>query len=78
MSRTTLNLDPTILHELRQRSHAERKSMGRIASEMLAWAFSHPEAAPGQPFHWASRNLGVPFVDLEAKEAVRAILDASE
>ena len=49
--------------------------MGQVASEALvrALAGSEPQAAP--PFEWNSADLGEPRVDLEDKEAVRAILD---
>ena len=76
MARTTLDLDPTIIRELRRRGHRERKSMGRVASELLAGALSEPdEERTPAPFEWVSRDLGEPKVDLEDKEAVRAILD---
>jgi plasmid stability protein len=78
MARTTLDLDPAVLRELRIRSRNSKKSMGRVASEILAQALSHPNDTPGPPFQWVSRDLGVPVVNLEDKEAVRAILDASE
>ena len=76
MARTTLDLDPTIIRELRQRGRRERKSMGRVASELLAAVLAEPETArTPAPFEWVSRDLGEPRVDLEDKEAVRAILD---
>jgi hypothetical protein len=76
MARTTLDLDPTIIRELRQRGRRERKSMGRVASELLAGALAEAENArrPAR-FEWVTRNLGEPRVDLEDKEAVRATLD---
>lgn len=74
MSRTTLDLDPSVIEELRRRSRRERKSMGRVASELLAPALSE-KGQGGQRFAWRTRNLGQPLVDLEDKEAVQAILD---
>lgn len=55
---------------------SEGKSMGQVASELLAGALAGtaPDAAPGA-FEWVSRDLGAPWVDLEDKEAVRALLD---
>ena len=74
MARTTLDLDPTVLSELRRRGEREGKSMGRVASEVLARALS--DDPPERPaLDWISEDLGVPRVDLEDKEAVRAILD---
>lgn len=74
MARTTLDLDPSVLRELRRRGEREGKSMGRVASEVLARALA--DAAPARSaFAWVAQDLGAPRVDLEDKEAVRAILD---
>jgi len=75
MPRTTLDLDPAVLRELRRRGQREGKSMGQVASEMLARALAEPGASEDRAFDWLSRDLGRPRVDLEDKEAVRAILD---
>lgn len=77
MVRTTLDLDPTVLRELRRRSHGQRKSMGQVASELLARSLreSDAPAAAAARLGWVSRDLGSPRVDLEDKEAVRALLD---
>lgn len=74
MARTTLDLDPSVLRELRRRGDRERKSMGQVASELLAQALAGPEPA-NEPFRWTAADLGSPYVDLEDKEAVRALLD---
>jgi hypothetical protein len=74
MPRTTLDLDPSVLHELRRRGERDGKSMGRVASEVLARALAEDE--PERPaLAWISEDLGAARVDLEDKEAVRAILD---
>jgi hypothetical protein len=75
MARTTLDLDPAILRELRRRGQREGKSMGQVASELLAAAVSTKADAPVPEFVWASASLGPALVDLEDKEAVRRILD---
>ena len=76
MTRTTLDVDPTVLRALRRRGREEGKSMGQVASELLARSLAGGGAAAGAPpFGWISRNLGRPRVDLEDREAVRAILD---
>lgn len=75
MSRTTLNLDPSVLSELRLRSKQERKSIGELASQLLARGLrEEPEAEPPS-FSWVSHDLGRPAVDLEDKEALNALLD---
>lgn len=74
MTRTTLNLDPSVLKELRVRSARERRSIGELASQLLARELRE-EAPPTPPFSWVSRDLGTPAVDLEDKEALRAVLE---
>lgn len=79
MARTTLDLDPTVLRELRKRGHAEGKSMGQVASEVLARALEEPRPDHRQqPFAWTSHDLGRPLVDLEDKDALWTVLDARE
>ena len=76
MPRTTLDLDGSVLRELRRRGERERKSMGRVASELLAAALGESERSrSGPPFRWSSADLGAPRVDLEDKEAVRRALE---
>jgi len=75
MPRTTLNLDPSVMRELRRRSERERKSLGELASQLLARGLREdPELQPG-PFAWVSRDLGEPAVDLEDKEALASLLE---
>lgn len=77
MARTTLDLDASVLRELRRRGAREDKSMGAVASELLARALAEPdEAARPEPLRWISGDLGTPRIDLEDKEALRAVLDA--
>lgn len=74
MARTTLDLDPTVLRELRRRGERDGKSMGRVASELLAGALREEEQAR-PAFAWVTHDLGAPLVDLEDKEALYAALD---
>jgi plasmid stability protein len=77
MSRTTIDLDPTVLRELRRRARSEGKSLGRVASEVLSAALE--QIAPGPepaPLAWSSRPMGA-RVDLEDAEAVRRALGGS-
>jgi plasmid stability protein len=76
MARTTIDLDPSILRELRRRGAREGKSMGQVASELLARAVASDRALPPPDFTWTSGDLGPTLVDLEDKEAVRRVLDA--
>jgi plasmid stability protein len=75
MARTTLDLDPAILRELRRRGAREGKSMGAVASELLARAITDEPDRQAPEFTWTVGNLGVPRVDLEDREAVRRVLD---
>jgi plasmid stability protein len=77
MPRTTIDLDATVLRELRHRSNREGKSMGQVASELLARAVSEPTDVPPPEFTWAAEDLGLPRIDLEDPEAVRRVLDES-
>lgn len=76
MARTTIDLDPAILRELRRRGAREGKSMGQVASELLARAVAEPVDLPVPDFTWKAADLGLPLVDLEDAEAVRRALDS--
>lgn len=65
MPRTTLDIDGSVLRELRRRGHSEGRSMGRVASELLAEGLARSEREDGAPlFEWATGKLGSPRVDL--------------
>jgi len=76
MPRTTIDLDSTVLEDLRHRSAAEGKSMGEVASELLAGPLrAHADVREQEPFRWRTQPLGRPRVDLEDRDAVWAVLD---
>lgn len=79
MMRTTIDLDPSVLEELRRRSQSAGKTMSQLASELLARSLREEQAeqTAAQRHTWMSRDLGRPRVDLEDKEAVRALLETS-
>jgi len=78
MPRTTVDLDASILAELRRRSAREGKSMGRLASELLAQQLSSDNSVlEPEGLQWTSRDLGIPRVDLEDQEALGSLLDRS-
>jgi plasmid stability protein len=72
--RTTIDLDPTVLRQLKARARREGKSLGRVASEVLGAALA-PEAPPAEPIPlaWSSRPMAA-RVDLEDAEALRRAL----
>lgn len=77
MPRTTFDLDRAVLADLRRRAAAEGKSMGRVASELLAVGLHEEVVGEPPPLNWARKDLGLK-VDLEDKDAVWRILDAEE
>lgn len=77
MPRTTFDLDGTVLADLRRRAAVEGKSMGQVASELLAIGLHDETAVEQPPLNWARKDLGLK-VDLEDKDAVWRIFDAEE
>lgn len=74
MARTTIDLDQSVMRDLRGRAKRENKSMGQVASELLARALAvEPVASP--PFEWKTYDMGEPLVDLEDKDALYRIFD---
>jgi hypothetical protein len=71
--RTTIDLDPAVLRELKERARLQGKSLGRVASEVLATALEREAPASSPPLVWSSRPMGS-LVDLEDPEAVRRAL----
>lgn len=74
MPRTTIDIDASVLRELKTRARRDRRSIGQIASEILAVAL-HANPPPGdRRVQWISRPMDA-LVDLEDKEAVRRALE---
>jgi len=73
--RTTVDLDPSVLRALKTRAASEGKSLGRLASELLAPALAQPAERAAQPLRWTSRPMDF-RIDIEDKEVVRRVLDA--
>lgn len=75
MTRTTIDIDASVLRELKQRQQQRGTTLGRLVSELLATALSQEGKAPAQPKRrWISEPMGL-LIDLEDKEAVRRALD---
>ena len=78
MPRTTVNIDASVLGQLRRRQHQERKRLSELVNQLLARALAETEttghAAP--PFRWTSRAMGA-RIDLEDKDALQQALDES-
>ena len=73
MPRTTLNIDPTVLQELKRRGEAEGKALGELASELLAGALVETEP-PARPLRLRAKPMRA-RVDLEDRDAVQRVLD---
>lgn len=73
MPRTTLDIDATVLRELKARQRREHKTLGQLVSELLARSIAAEDDERPQ-FGWISKDLA-PRIDLEDNDAVWAILD---
>jgi hypothetical protein len=73
--RTTIDLDSSVLAQLRERQRREGKTLGQVASELLAQALADTATADQlHPLAWTSRRMGA-RVDLDDRDAVAALLD---
>ncbi|MGH8523271.1 MAG: antitoxin [Gammaproteobacteria bacterium] len=73
--RTTIDIDPPVLKELKRLQKAEKKPLGRLASELLVQALAaRRERKAVAEFHWISQPMGAK-VDLADKEAIYQALD---
>ena len=78
MSRTTVNLDPSVLRALKARAREEGKSLGQVISEIAGTVLAEGQRPADPPaFQWRTGTMGPPRVDLEDKEAVRRALDGA-
>lgn len=71
----TVDIDASVLRELKKRQARERKTLGQLVSELLAIALESDDAARrATPSRWVTKDLE-PRVDLDDKDAVWSILD---
>jgi hypothetical protein len=75
MPRTTVDIDPTVLAELKRRQRREGKTLGRLVSELLAEQLDREPLPAPAPFAWHSSPMAAK-VDLDDPEAVRRALTA--
>jgi hypothetical protein len=75
MPRTTLNLDASVLREMKRRARAQGKSLGDVISEIVGPALTQRNRTEGHPeLRWRTAPMGPAKIDLEDKEAVRQAL----
>ncbi len=58
ITRTTIDLDPSILHDLKTRAAGQGKTLGRLASELLAPALARTEEPRRPPLRWSVASMG--------------------
>ena len=75
--RTTLDIENTILKELRALQRREGGTLGEIVSRLLAEALTQKPKRTAGAFSWTSRRMGA-IVDLADKELVYRILDSAD
>ena len=78
MARTTINIDTPILKDLKRLQKRERKSLGRLVSDLLAEALARYRSGSleDRELHWRSQRMNA-LIDIADKEAVYAALDDS-
>lgn len=75
MPRTTLNIDSSVLAELKKRQRAEGQPLGDLVSQLLAEALSRSGAQTQQAdFSWSTAPMEA-RVDLEDMETLNRLLD---
>lgn len=75
MPRTTLDIDAPILRELKKLQKREKKSLGRLATELLAHALKERTRRTARPrLEWISQPMGMK-IDITDKDALYEALD---
>lgn len=74
MTRTTADIDPGVLRELKLKAQREGKSLGTVISEIAASALKGEPTTPADRPAWICRPMHG-RVDLADKEALHAALD---
>jgi hypothetical protein len=73
VTRTTIDIAEPVLRELKARQRRDGRTLGALASELLAQAMAE-DAGVEQPLRWRTRDMGE-SIDLEDKDALWAVLD---
>ena len=76
MSRTTVDIDDPILEEVKRVRDQEGKSLGRVISDLLAWAIADRNRQKEQDsnLEWTARPMGARF-ELKDKDVLYRVLD---
>ncbi len=75
MARTTIEIDTPLLKDLKRLQKEQKKSLGRLMSELLAEALAQHRSGRQRKkaFKWASQEMK-PLVDISDKQ-LYAVLD---
>lgn len=75
MSRTTINIDPSVLRQVRRLARSQGKTLTEVVSELLAIALAgRDREASMSELSWNAKPMHA-RVDLEDKEAVYEALE---
>jgi len=78
MPRTTVNIDASILEEIKAIQKKNRIPLGRIVTQLLAEALAGRKKGRKRPkLTWVTRPMRA-LVDLEDKDEVYAVLDGED
>ena len=72
--RTTVDIDDPILKDLKRLQKRQKKSLGRLVSDLLAQALGQTSSGKPAAFRWISGPMGA-RVDLADREAILAAMD---
>jgi len=73
-----VNLDASVLGQLKRRQHRERKPLSELVNQLLARALAETESSEdsARPLRWTSRAMKA-RIDIEDKDALMQALDES-
>ena len=74
--RTTIDIDGPILDELKKLQKREKKSIGRLISDLLAVSLKNLKQSSSKRPAWTTRSMQAK-VDLKDKDALYSILDSA-
>ena len=76
MPRTTINLDASVLQQLKRRQHRDRTPLSELVNQLLAHALAEGDSGErlDRPLRWTARPMAA-RIDLEDGDAVWQALD---
>lgn len=76
MPRTTIDIDAPLLRDLKRLQKREKKSLGRLVSDLLSQALAQArsKSTARKSFRWHAQEMK-PRIDLSDKDAIFAALD---